>query len=140
MFNRFENYKNIRQGVYSDICIFCLQKEWDKSKENLADLRHDMLGKLEHTPIFFIRRNGQDTCMCFDCLEEQNQLAKQYLNEIESCYKRNTGQSIEESVQKVEEIVEEINEVEEEKVEEEQPTEKVEKEVKDNKGKKKAKK
>lgn len=127
MFNRFENYKNIRQGVYSDICIFCLQKEWDKSKENLADLKHDMLGKLEHTPIFFIRRNGQDTCMCFDCLEEQNQLAKQYLNEIESCYKRNTGQSVEESVQKVEE----------EKVEEDQPTEK---EVKDNKGKKKAKK
>lgn len=137
MFNRFENYKNIRQGVYSDICIFCLQKEWDKSKENIADLKYKMLGKLEHTPIFFIRRNGQDTCMCLDCLEEQSQLAKQYLKEIEDCYKRNTGQAIEEPMP---EEIEEVTEVEKEKLEEEKATEKETKEVKDNKSKKKAKK
>lgn len=140
MFNRFEKYKNIRQGVYSDVCIFCLQKEWDKSKRNIADIKYDMLGKLEYTPIFFIRKSGQDTCICLDCLQEQTDLTKQYLKEVEECYRKNTGQAIEEPVQEeVETSTENIEEVVEE-VQEEDKSDKVEKTNKDNKNKKKAKK
>lgn len=102
--NNSEKFKNIRQGVSTDICIFCLEKEWKKRRINVGDLKYEMRGRLEYQPIFFIRKHGQDTCICLECLKEQNELANEYIKETKAIYNRNMG--IVETPIETEEVIE----------------------------------
>lgn len=59
----------IRLGHSGDVCYCCVKEECSKGSKDAYDVTHDLTGKQEDKMIFHIRRNAQDTCICFDCFK-----------------------------------------------------------------------
>lgn len=74
---KINKHDNIRTADADDVCMFCLKKGIEnlehKNIETVNDLKYNMKGKLNNQKIFYIRKHGQDVCICFDCFHELNQ-------------------------------------------------------------------
>lgn len=60
----------IKVGTSNTVCYCCIKDECETTRRNAHDVTHDHLGKLENKMVFYIRRSGQDTCICFDCFKK----------------------------------------------------------------------
>ena len=79
----------VKIGTSSDVCYCCQKDICDVERRDAYDVAHELRGRLENQFVFFIRRSGQDTCICFDCLKNiANELTandkdiKEEVNEI----------------------------------------------------------
>lgn len=60
----------IRFGTSGDVCYCCVKEECEKGERNAHDVTHELTGKVENKMVFYIRRSGVDTCICFDCFKK----------------------------------------------------------------------
>lgn len=60
----------VKIGTSSDICYCCQKDICEIERRDAYDVAHELRGRLENQFVFFIRRSGQDTCICFDCLKK----------------------------------------------------------------------
>lgn len=60
----------IKIATTNDICYCCHKDICMKERRDAFDVAHELRGKLENQLVFYIRKSGQDTCICFDCLKE----------------------------------------------------------------------
>lgn len=60
----------IKMGTNQTVCYCCIKDECERTGRNVHDVTHEQLGKHEHKMVFYIRRSGQDTCICLDCFKK----------------------------------------------------------------------
>lgn len=61
----------IKLGTDKTVCYCCIKDECaSSSNSDVHDVTFNQLGKLENKLVFYIRRSGQDTCICFDCFKK----------------------------------------------------------------------
>lgn len=60
----------VKLGTSSDICYCCHKEICENERRDAYDVAHELKGRLDSQFVFFIRRSGQDTCICFDCLKK----------------------------------------------------------------------
>ena len=60
----------IKVGTSNTVCYCCIKDECKTTRRNAHDVTHEHLGRLENKMVFYIRRSGQDTCICFDCFKK----------------------------------------------------------------------
>lgn len=60
----------IKLGTNSDTCYICVKDECSKEHKDAHDVIFEHRGKLTDKFVFYIRRSGQDTCICFDCFKK----------------------------------------------------------------------
>lgn len=53
-----------------DFCYTCFKEKCNNERRNPADIMIEEQGKIADQFVFFIRRSGVDTCICFDCLKK----------------------------------------------------------------------
>ena len=63
----------IKIGTSNTVCYCCIKDECETTRRNAHDVTHEHLGRLENKMVFYIRRSGQDTCICFDCFKKLQQ-------------------------------------------------------------------
>ena len=64
------NKPYIKMGTRQTTCYCCIKDECERTNRNVHDVTHDQLGKHEHQMVFYIRRSGQDTCICLNCFKK----------------------------------------------------------------------
>lgn len=64
------NKPYIKLGTSNTVCYCCIKDECEATRRNAHDVTFEHLGKLENEMVFYIRRSGQDTCICFDCFKK----------------------------------------------------------------------
>ena len=57
-------------GTSQTVCYCCIKDECERTHRNVHDVTFEQLGKHEHKMVFYIRRSGQDTCICLDCFKK----------------------------------------------------------------------
>lgn len=60
----------IKMGTNQTVCYCCIKDECERTGRNVHDVTHEQLGKHEHKMVFYIRRSGQDTCICLECFKK----------------------------------------------------------------------
>lgn len=60
----------IKMGTNQTVCYCCIKDECERTGRNAHDVTFEQLGKHEHKMVFYIRRSGQDTCICLDCFKK----------------------------------------------------------------------
>lgn len=60
----------IKMGTKQTVCYCCIKDECERTHRNVHDVTYEQLGKHEHKMVFYIRRSGQDTCICLDCFKK----------------------------------------------------------------------
>lgn len=60
----------IKLGTSSDICYCCHKEICENERRDAYDVAHELRGSLDNQFVFYIRKSGQDTCICFDCLKK----------------------------------------------------------------------
>lgn len=60
----------IKLGTSSDVCYCCLKSTCERERRDVYDVTNELKGRIEDKQVFYIRRSGQDTCICFDCFKE----------------------------------------------------------------------
>lgn len=60
----------IKMGTNQTVCYCCVKDECERTGRNVHDVTYDQYGKHEHKMVFYIRRSGQDTCICLDCFKK----------------------------------------------------------------------
>lgn len=64
------NKPYIKMGTRQTVCYCCIKDECNNTGRNAHDVTHEQLGKHENQMVFYIRRSGQDTCICLNCFKK----------------------------------------------------------------------
>lgn len=60
----------IKIGTSSDVCYCCVKDTCAKEQRDAYDVTHELRGRIADQLVFYIRRSGVDTCICFDCFKK----------------------------------------------------------------------
>lgn len=73
----------VKLGTSNDVCYCCHKDICEMERRDAYDVAHELRGRLDNQFVFYIRRSGQDTCICFDCLRNiANELTANTTEEI----------------------------------------------------------
>jgi len=64
------NKPYIKMGTRQTVCYCCIKDECENTGRNAHDVTHEQTGKHENEMVFYIRRSGQDTCICLNCFKK----------------------------------------------------------------------
>lgn len=100
----------IKMGTSQTVCYCCIKDECERTQRNVHDVTYEQYGKHEHKMVFYIRRSGQDTCICLDCFKKiyEQIVSEEMMNEKEIV---ETSEPVETSTEATTNEIEENTEV-----------------------------
>lgn len=60
----------VKRGGRHDYCYICAKKKAKIVKKDASTVINSMKGHMENVPVLFFKKNGEETCICMDCMRE----------------------------------------------------------------------
>lgn len=99
----------IKMGTNQTVCYCCIKDECERTGRNAHDVTFEQFGKHEHKMVFYIRRSGQDTCICLDCFKKiYEQIVSEEIKDEEERVAKTTVVETPVKEAPIEEVAEEV--------------------------------